>query len=294
MSNSDKILEYLRNNNQNICDDCLSKILEISPRQQINQICNNLYKKGLLIREKNRECIVCQLRKITNTVNEKTLKNKDRNNNKVVSELIASKTELTKQSNNIESYDLSRFKEVKLNFIDTDIDNKFYEYKKYLLKEVLLKDKYRNIQNYIEGKYKIYLNCNLNDFLLQLKNKHNPDYNMFLNQYGDLKYCKFKILGSEIQNSKGVYLYKLNDEVVYIGRCLDNFEKRINYGYANISPKNCYLDGQSTNCRINNLINENRNNIKLFILKLDDDETIKGLEIKLIKKYKPKWNIQGI
>lgn len=130
---------------------------------------------------------------------------------------------------------------------------------------MLLKSKYRNIQDYIYTKYEKYLDYNLSDFLLELKDKNNSDYKLFLNAYGDLKYCRFKIVGNDLINSKGIYMYKVNNKIVYIGRCFDKCEKRINNGYANISPKNCYLDGQSTNCRINNLINKNKDNIRLYI-----------------------------
>ena len=285
MNNSEKVNEYLHCKKNYICDDCLSRILEIRPRQQINQICNKLMKKGLLIRMHG-ECNVCKSIKIVNNFNKDSFKNEKIEKNKSVNPL--------KSNINIEEYKQFKFIEVTINFIDIDINNKFLDYKKYLLKEVILKSKYCNIQSYIDTKYEKYFDYNLSDFLLELKEKNNSDYKLFLNAYGDLKYCRFKILGNDLINSKGIYMYKVNNKIVYIGRCLDNFERRINNGYANISPKNCYLDGQSTNCRINNLINKNRYNIKLYISKLDNDEIIKKLELKLIKEYKPEWNIQGI
>ena len=78
---------------------------------------------------------------------------------------------------------------------------------------------------------------------------------------------------------------------MYIGRCCDNYNKRINMGYGNISPKNCYLDGQQTNCHINFLINLNIEKIRFFIYPLESIEEIKSLEKELIKKYLPEWNI---
>jgi uncharacterized repeat protein (TIGR03833 family) len=41
-NNSDKITQYLLDRNEPYCDDCLSKLLEIYPRQTINQICRKL------------------------------------------------------------------------------------------------------------------------------------------------------------------------------------------------------------------------------------------------------------
>ena len=94
-----------------------------------------------------------------------------------------------------------------------------------------------------------------------------------------MKYCKFKINYRKLANSKGICCYKVNNEIVYIGRYVNNFENRINIGYENISPKNCYLYGQSTNYRINNLINDNIDNVKLYILKMEDNELIKNIFI---------------
>jgi len=73
---------------------------------------------------------------------------------------------------------------------------------------------------------------------------------------------------------------------------INTFNARINQGYANISPKNCYIDGQSTNCRVNSLVNDYSKYIKLFILPLDDDREIIKFEKILIDLLKPEWNIQ--
>jgi hypothetical protein len=87
---------------------------------------------------------------------------------------------------------------------------------------------------------------------------------------------------------------ELNNKIVYIGRVkgINTFNTRINQGYANIFPKNCYIDGQSTNCRINSLINTHAESIKLFILPLDNDREIIKFEKILIDLLKPEWNIQ--
>lgn len=45
MNNDDLIINYLtQHSNTQLCDDCLSDILKINPRQQVNQICNKLKK----------------------------------------------------------------------------------------------------------------------------------------------------------------------------------------------------------------------------------------------------------
>lgn len=72
-----------------------------------------------------------------------------------------------------------------------------------------------------------------------------------LNKYGEGPYCKFKIPNN--YKSSGVYAITVDGTVKYIGECVD-LSSRYNMGYGNISPRNCYVGGQETNCRINNLI----------------------------------------
>ena len=43
------------------------------------------------------------------------------------------------------------------------------------------------------------------------------------------------------------------DQVAYVGEC-KNLRRRFEMGYGNISPRNCYVGGQPTNCRINAVI----------------------------------------
>lgn len=65
--------------------------------------------------------------------------------------------------------------------------------------------------------------------------------------------------------AKGLYSFVVDNTIKYIGRSHDPFYKRVNQGYGHISPKNCFRDGQSTNCRINSIIAKNYHMVKLFI-----------------------------
>ncbi|MFK4618979.1 hypothetical protein ABIF50_002256 [Bradyrhizobium diazoefficiens] len=65
----------------------------------------------------------------------------------------------------------------------------------------------------------------------------------------------------------GVYAYFVGDDLKYIGRCKDSMKKRINHGYGKVHPKNCYLDGQSTNCHLNALIAPLRESVSLWLLR---------------------------
>lgn len=68
MSNFMKILDFLRNNeDRQYCDDCLSELLGIHPRQQVNQICNKLSNMGYIFRDRS-TCSMCLKNKLVNSI----------------------------------------------------------------------------------------------------------------------------------------------------------------------------------------------------------------------------------
>ena len=136
------------------------------------------------------------------------------------------------------------------------------------------------------------LDLGLGTFLLRLKEAGDPFYTRFLNPYGDLTYCEFRLPTPSMQRLKGVYCFTVCGELKYIGRCRDSFGKRINHGYGRIHPKNCYRDGQSTNCHLNALIAAVSADVRLHIHPMSDDTAINTTESALIATYNPSWNIQ--
>ena len=112
------------------------------------------------------------------------------------------------------------------------------------------------------------------------------------NRYGDAAYSAFLISEESYLNKKGVYAYVLETAVMYIGRCKDTMRKRINHGYGKIHPKNCYLDGQATNCHLNLKITAAKANIELWLCPIDSNNEIEKTERELILRHKPPWNIQ--
>ena len=109
-----------------------------------------------------------------------------------------------------------------------------------------------------------------------------------LHKYGEGQFCKFKI-PNDYKDKEGVYILTIDNEAMYVGECVD-LSKRFNYGYGNISPRNCYKGGQQTNCRINKIIyleTSNNKSVYLFFKETDDRN---NLERKLIKKINPNWN----
>ena len=65
MNNKEKIMNFLNDKNAKICDDCLSLKTDIKPRQQINQIANELYKKQIILRNID-TCDSCKKNKTIN------------------------------------------------------------------------------------------------------------------------------------------------------------------------------------------------------------------------------------
>lgn len=107
-----------------------------------------------------------------------------------------------------------------------------------------------------------------------------------LHKYGGGPFCSFTI--STKTNKEGVYLITVNDKITYLGEC-ENLSRRFNPGYGKISPRNCFLGGQSTNCRINNKIHEVANEkVKVYF-----HETKNRFEVEreLIMQLDPIWNI---
>lgn len=111
----------------------------------------------------------------------------------------------------------------------------------------------------------------------------NPPCEAALKEYGELKFCTFKIIKSIPQSC--VYALYVDDELKYIGRA-DNFDKRwgpVNYG--KISPRNIYIGGQSTNCKMNNYIYRTCVAGHICYLYVLVSANYKEIEAMLIDKY---------
>ncbi len=112
--------------------------------------------------------------------------------------------------------------------------------------------------------------------------------NYKINKHGKGPFCKFKIpLG--YTKKKGVYLIMKNNELSYVGKCID-LQKRFNMGYGNISHKNCFEGGQPTNCKLNAwILSEIKkgSKIELKFLEITDYTDV---ESAMIQKFRPKLN----
>lgn len=110
-----------------------------------------------------------------------------------------------------------------------------------------------------------------------------------LHTYGVGGFCKFRIPTN--WPYRGVYIITVEDTPYYVGKC-EHLSKRYNSGYGQISPRNCYRGGQSTNCRINQLIlDETQNNreIGLWFYQTDHHSAIESRLIQQLNTRK-QWN----
>jgi hypothetical protein len=183
------------------------------------------------------------------------------------------------------------FKIIPLAFSNRNIQSVFYNKNNKTLAETFRHSKYHRLKLLLSDKYKNHLNKKLGDFLKLLKGNGDRNYLCFLNKYGDEKFCEFKI--NDNLSDKGIYCFMENNKIKYIGRCTDNFKKRINQGYGRISPKNCFIDGQATNCHINSLINSAKKvKFGVYVMTKKSTAEIKEMEKAILACNRFNWNIQ--
>lgn len=162
---------------------------------------------------------------------------------------------------------------------------------RYRLDKLLSKSKgrLREITQQQKDKYSEYLNLSLGEFLLKLKETNNDDYRLYLNKYGDKKFCNYHI--NEFGNSKGIYCYIVDDEIVYVGRSKMTFNKRFR-DYGKITPYKCLNDGQSTNCKINSMVNNIEHfKVGFYLMDSFSDKEIEVLEKEIINTLKVTHNL---
>ena len=117
-----------------------------------------------------------------------------------------------------------------------------------------------------------------------------------LNTYGKGPFCKFRI--HDHLKEKGLYCFVVDKKLKYIGQTTSTFGQRINAGYGNISPYNCYVGGQRTNCHVNSCINDaliSNKEVLVGFCAMKDNDKIKKLEKELIRANDlvcKGWNLQ--
>ncbi len=291
ITRADKIFAVLKQSNGLTDREITDRVFgTLSAQQSINAECNYQVRLGKITRRKENGLI-------RNYINNFSSTDACEEQHKIAvvnSESFSAKKDTVKISNdrNIKIYLFDRmFKHVNLQFDYFNKANIFAQLSNKLVSETLEKPRYAKYKSEISLNFSECLNWNIGTFVLKLKENGDARYKCFLNPYGDEEYCKFKIIDSWALKERGLYCYFINDDIKYIGRCRDNFYKRINTGYGYISAKNCYLDGQATNCHINSLINNVGDIVKLYVSPIQNTEEIECAERKLIMEFQPEWNI---
>lgn len=103
---------------------------------------------------------------------------------------------------------------------------------------------------------------------------------------GSGAFCRFCINAPAVS---GVYLWLVDNQIIYIGETV-NLKRRFNVGYGKNSPRNCYMGGQSTNCKMNKVVMEYYKCGKPISLYFHQTEDHKYVELDLLKKIETRYN----
>lgn len=117
--------------------------------------------------------------------------------------------------------------------------------------------------------------------------------NLPLNPHGLGPFARLAL--QPLPSRPGIYaILEGSRRVLYIGRARDSLSTRWGpRGYAVIHPRNCFVGGQSTNCRVNALIVQaivQGSGLALYVHVTPDSTE---LETQLIARLKPPWNLRS-
>jgi hypothetical protein len=109
------------------------------------------------------------------------------------------------------------------------------------------------------------------------------------NRHAAGPFCDFELLGAT--TGAGVYALSVGDEIKYIGEC-ESLDSRFGpVGYGHVSHRNCHIDGQATNCKINSLVlqvSQGEDRVQVWFLTATAAR--KSIESRLIRELNPPWN----
>jgi hypothetical protein len=155
--------------------------------------------------------------------------------------------------------------------------------------ETIASRRYEDLAGLIRQHYATALHEPVGAFLLGRKRAGDPLYRRFLHAYGDGVYCRFATPPGPLAMQQGVYCFCLAGQIVYVGRSRDPFARRINQTYGSIQPKDCYLGGPVTRCRLNSLIAA-AGVAACFVCPLGEARVMAYWERRLISFLRPAWN----
>lgn len=114
-----------------------------------------------------------------------------------------------------------------------------------------------------------------------------------LNRYGRGPFCKFRM--AKGVKSAGLYVLTVGSTPKYVGECVDADKRWRSNGYGGISPRNPFVGGQPTNCRINSAIltaRKSNSQVELWFRPVHSEKQIRvDIETSLIELLDPTWNV---
>lgn len=119
--------------------------------------------------------------------------------------------------------------------------------------------------------------------------KYNNKKGLKLHNLGDGEFCKFKLENAEPISGVYVWIIQGENNPIYIGEA-NNFKRRFNMGYGVISPRNCFVGGQITNCKMNKVVLECYDkglNIDIYFFKTNN---YKEVELELLRNINTRYN----
>lgn len=108
-----------------------------------------------------------------------------------------------------------------------------------------------------------------------------------LNPYGNPPFCRFTV---SMPNSPGVYIWIVEDEIIYVGEAR-NLQKRF-YDYGHIYAANCYASGRNTNCKMNKVVLDQAKKGRYVKLYFFETEDYKKVELELLRQINTKHNVK--
>jgi 5-methylcytosine-specific restriction protein A len=110
-----------------------------------------------------------------------------------------------------------------------------------------------------------------------------------LNRHAAGPFCRFRI--GQLPASSGVYAIVVDEDLKYIGCCVDLARRFGSGGYGVIHERNLHSDGQSANCKINSrVLSETKAGRAITVFFHESEDRYREIEAKLISILVPPWN----
>ena len=140
-----------------------------------------------------------------------------------------------------------------------------------LLAEVLNNHAFHHLKTAVQAKYSRYLEMKSGLFLGQLKDRHDPFYQEFLNRYGDERFGSFRAEESGDIGKKGILIVVVSRGLYQVIPCPVSFRTVINDTLGRIGPEDCLLSGDPVRCQVNALLCTHKKEAGIYIHAVDDE-----------------------